>query len=168
MRKLLTVVLALVLVLGVAGCNRTISSGTTPTQGCTNTPTEKPTQVAEPTQTPITKPTEATQPKLTLVPVDFTDFIRLNGVSYQGDWRKTQVSLDRIGQKLGEVSWRVFSLYSDGKGNQYYGGSGGEILSELPNSTASFCDVGTALFAVKDNENAIAALVDGKYYLYVK
>ena len=158
MRKLLTLLLTLILVLGMAGCGVSASSGTAPT--------EKPAQVTEPTQTPTEKPTEPTQPKLTEVPVEFTDFIRLNGVSYQGDWRKTQVSLDRIGQKLGEVSWRVFSLYSDGKGNQYYGGSGGKILSELPNSTASFCDIGTALFAVKDNENAIAALVDGKYYLY--
>jgi len=161
MRKLLTLLLALVLVLGMAGCGVSASSGTAPT--------EKPTQVTEPTQTPTEKPTEATKPKLTLVPVDFTDFIRLTGVSYQGDWRKTQVSLDRIGQKLGEVSCRIVGLYSDGRGEpggEYYADSEGNLYDKLPNGASACNNVGTELFAVKDNENAIAALVDGKYYLY--
>ncbi len=57
-----------------------------------------------------------------------------------------------------EVIDRGFVTGGDGKGNLY---------SEIPNGAAAFNNVGTELFSVKDNEKAIAALVDGKYYLYV-
>lgn len=37
---------------------------------------------------------------------------------------------------------------------------------ELDEGAASLCKIGTELFAIIDRDNAIAALVDGQYYLY--
>ena len=112
-------------------------------------------------------PLEDVKPEFTQVPVEWSDFIKLNGISYDGDWRQTEVSADRIGGKIGEVSYLISSLYQDRKDNMYYGDGKGNLYSEIPNGAAAFNNVGTELFAVKDNEKAIAALVDGKYYLYV-
>lgn len=92
------------------------------------------------------------------VPVDWSDFIKINDVTYKGDWRETEVSLDRIGAKIGEVSCGVPKVYTDGSGN---------VQNLEPENGASFlCGIGTELFYIIDSDNAIAAFVDGKYYLY--
>ena len=101
-----------------------------------------------------------TEPVQYEVPVDWADFIKVNGIKYLGDWRETEVSADCIGEKIGEVTCGVPKVYTDGMGNT--------TSSEPENGAAYLCDVGTELFAVTDRENAIAALVDGKYYLYTE
>ena len=92
------------------------------------------------------------------VPVDWSDFIKTDGVIYKGDWRETEVSPDKIGSKIGEVSCGVPKVYTDGKGNL--------LNLEPENGASSICGIGTELFSVIDDDNSIAALVDGKYYLY--
>lgn len=90
--------------------------------------------------------------------VEWLDFIKLDGISYLGDWQKTEVSAEQIGEKIGEVSCGVPTVYTDGAGN---------VSSMEPEDGASFiCEIGTELFKVKGNEHVIAALVNGKYYLY--
>jgi len=91
--------------------------------------------------------------------VDWMDFIKLDGVSYIGDWRVTEVSADWIGEKIGEVTCGVPKVYTDGAGN---------VSSVEPEDGAAFiCKIGTEIFSVIGNDNVIAAYVDGKYYLYV-
>lgn len=91
--------------------------------------------------------------------VDWNDFIKLDGVSYIGDWRVTEVAADRIGEKIGEITCGVPKVYTDGKGN---------VSSMEPEDGAAFiCGIGTEIFSVIGNDNVIAAYVDGKYYLYV-
>ena len=93
------------------------------------------------------------------VPVDWTDFIKLDGVSYRGDWRVTEVAADCIGEKIGEITCGVPTVYTDGAGN---------TTSMEPEDGAAFlCAIGTEIFSVIGNDNVVAAYVDGKYYLYV-
>ncbi len=92
------------------------------------------------------------------VPVEWNDFIKLDGISYLGDWQMTELSADQIGEKIGEVSCGAPKVYTDGAGN---------ISSMEPEDGAAFiCEIGTELFSVKGNEHVIAAFVNGKYYLY--
>lgn len=71
----------------------------------------------------------------------------------------TEVSADRIGEKVGEVTCGVPKVYTDGAGN---------VSSSEPENGASFlCGIGTGIFSVIGNDNVVAAHDDGKYYLYV-
>lgn len=93
------------------------------------------------------------------VPVAWEDFVKLNGVTYCGDWRGTEVSSDCIGDKVGEVTCGVPKVYADERG---------QTLFVEPEDGASYlCDIGTELYTVTNRDNAIAAFVDGKYYLYI-
>jgi len=90
--------------------------------------------------------------------VDWANFIKLDGVSYIGDWEVTEVSPDKIGEKIGEVTCGVPTVYADSEGN---------IHNLEPEDGAAFgCPDGTEIFSVIGEENAVAAYVKGKYYLY--
>ena len=103
---------------------------------------------------------EGGEPPMYEVAVDWSDFIKLDGIFYIGDCRETEVSADRIGEKIGEVTCGVPKIYTDGRG---------KTSDDIPDDGASFlCEIGTELFSVNDTDNAIAALVDGKYYIYTK
>lgn len=91
--------------------------------------------------------------------VDWMDFIKLDGITYIGDWGVTEVSADRIGEKIGEVICGAPKVYTDGAGNV--------SSSEPENGAAFLCEMGTEIFSVVDSEKTVAAFVDGKYYLYV-
>ena len=92
------------------------------------------------------------------VAVDWSDFIKLNGITYRGDWRETEVPQELIGEKIGTVTKGEPKVYADKDGTVH------GLIAE--DGSSYCCKIGTELFAVVDNENAIAALVDGKYYLY--
>lgn len=101
-----------------------------------------------------TEPPEA----LMQVCVDWMNFIKLDGVSYVGDWEVTEVSPDEIGEKIGEVTCGVPNVYSDAHGN---------VFNLEPDDGAAFgCPIGTEVFSVVGRDNSVAALVGGKYYLY--
>lgn len=91
--------------------------------------------------------------------VDWSDFIRVNGVAYDGGWENREVDESRIGEKLGEILYTVKSFYESE-----------EELSKADKRdfTAAFKPIGCAIFALKDDENSIAVLDDGKYYLYTR
>ncbi len=95
---------------------------------------------------------------LMLVPVDWANFIKLDGVTYFGDWEETEVSPDEIGEKIGEVTCGVPNVYSDAHGN---------IFNSEPDDGAAFgCPIGTEVFSINGKEDSVAACVSGKYYLY--
>ena len=140
MKKIIAIVLAFVLLLSFTGCENVDNKENDTPKSNDDTPSET---------------TESVRYE---VPVDWSDFIKIDGVIYTGDWRKTEVLPDKIGAKIGEVSCGVPKVYADGDGN---------IQNSNPENGASYlCKIGTELFFVIDSDTAIAALVDGKYYLY--
>ncbi len=147
MKKIVAIIFVLVFTVSFAGCNKQQENG----YDILLNPTESAEGVG------------ALEDKDKLmqyeVPVDWLDFIKLDGVSYIGDWRVTEVSADLIGEKIGEVTCGVPTVYTDGAGN---------TTSMEPEDGAAFiCGIGTEIFSVTNNENVIVALVDGSYYLYV-
>ena len=102
---------------------------------------------------------ETTEELMWSVCVDWMDFIRVNGVVYDGGWESIEVDESRIGEKLGEILYKVKSYYESE-----------EELSQADKRdfTAAFRPIGSELFTVKDDENSIAVLHNGKYYLYTR
>ena len=147
MKKTIGIVFAFIFMLSFVGCNKQ------PLNGHDVSP--NPTKTADGNHMP-----ENGEESLRYeVPVDWMDFIKLDGISYRGDWRETEVSADRIGEKVGEVTCGVPKVYTDGAGN---------VSSSEPENGASFlCGIGTEIFSVIGNDNVVAAHDDGKYYLYV-
>lgn len=93
----------------------------------------------------------------TSILVDWSDFVRVNGVAYDGGWENREVDVSRIGEKLGEILYTVKSYYeSEEEFHQ----------ADKRDFTAAFRPIGCEIFAVKDDENSIAVLDGGKYYLY--
>ena len=64
-----------------------------------------------------------------------------------------------MGEKIGEILYSFKSFYESK-----------EELNEADKRdfTAAFRPIGCEIYAVKDDENSIAVLDDGKYYLYTK
>lgn len=94
---------------------------------------------------------------LTSILVDWMDFIRVNGKVYDGGFENCEIDESRVGDKLGEILYTVKPFYESE-----------EELSKADKRdfTAAFRPIGSEIFAVKDDENSIAVLDDGKYYLY--
>lgn len=89
--------------------------------------------------------------------VDWSDFVRVNGISYDGHFENRVIDESRIGEKLGEILYTVKSNYSSQEEMN---------AASKRDFTAAFRPVGCEIFAVKDDENSIAVLDGGKYYLY--
>lgn len=146
MKKSITLFLALVFIIFLCGCNKAYNEGYESS--------------FESSDLVLEESPESTEPIRNYVPVSWDDFIKFNGETYIGDWRVTEVSSEMIGGKIGEVTCGPPETYIDENGN---------ICDIEPENGASYmCSVGTELFAVKDTDYSIAALVDGKYYLYTK
>jgi len=140
MKKKLAFIFALIFTMTLCGCNDTVN------------------KTEESMQNLASSVLEVTEDLPDAVPVDWEDFIKINDITYVGDWRQTEISADKIGEKTGEVTCGVPIVYTDGNGN---------ISNSEPDNGASYlCNIGTELFSVTDNKYAIAALVDGTYYLY--
>ena len=91
--------------------------------------------------------------------VDWMDFVRVNGVVYDGGWENIEVDESRIGEKLGEIQYKVKSYYESEEELQQ---------ANKRDFTAAFRPIGGEIFAVKDDEDSIAVLHNGKYYLYTR
>lgn len=101
---------------------------------------------------------DTTEQERYMVCVDWANFIKLNGVTYIGDWEVTEVSPDKIGEKIGEITCSPPTVYADSEGN---------IDDIKPEDGAAFgCPIGTEVFSVIGEESSVAAYVKGKYYLY--
>ncbi len=106
---------------------------------------EKPNPISAP-------PEEEVVAEVTMV--EWTDFIKFNGQSYYGDWRETTIDAASVGELLGKVESTVPSEIKNFD----------EFV--VPENASFLCPDGTEFYTVTDNENAIAAFVDGQYYLY--
>ena len=92
--------------------------------------------------------------------IEWNDFIQIRGVGY-GRCGKyplyTEVPADQVGEKIGKVTRRPPTIYTDIFGNTY---------PKLKDGTAYGCPIGTEVFAVIGCDDAIAALIGRTYYLY--
>ena len=100
-----------------------------------------------------------TEPTYTSVLVDWMDFVRVGGIVYDGGLENREVDESRIGEKLGEILYTVKSYYESEEELQQ---------ADKRDFTAAFRPIGSEIFALKDDENSIAVLDNGKYYLYTR
>ncbi|MBR5312967.1 MAG: hypothetical protein IKU40_08815 [Clostridia bacterium] len=88
--------------------------------------------------------------------VDWTDFVKYDGQTYKGDWGVTTVPPENVEKLLGYIENHVPS----------------EIWNfeeyTVPDNASPHHSIGTPLYAVADNENAVAVYDNIKniYYLY--
>ncbi len=142
--KKISLIIVLVLCFFMISCQEEPQCGGTPPE-ITVSESEETTEAAETTEI------------MTSILVDWMDFIRVNGVVYDGGWENREVEESRIGEKLGEILYTVKSYYESEE----------EMLqADKRDFTAAFRPIGCEIFAVKDDENSIAVLDGEKYYLY--
>ena len=119
---------------------------------CTHTADE----TAETASPPIVEAVTEEPEEGTITLVDWIDFVKYNDQTYEGDWSKTTVPLENIGELLGSVENSVpseiwnFSEYT------------------VPDNASPYRSVGTLFYAVRDSDNAIAVYdkTNNTYYLY--
>lgn len=91
--------------------------------------------------------------------IDWMDFVNVGGICYDGMFENQTIDESRVGDYLGEILYNVKSSYSSLE----------EIQAESKRDfTASFRQIGCEIFSVKDDENSIAVLDGGKYYIYTR
>ena len=87
--------------------------------------------------------------------ISWVDFIRVNDITYTKNNTNSTVSESEIDKEIGVVK---FELYD----SIHYVGY------KIKSWDASFLEVNTKLFTIKNDTHSIAALVDGIYYKYSK
>lgn len=136
MLKLLLITLCIILCL--LACNR------------------QPEESAETAAPPVAERAETNEKEPDLIIyVEWSDFVKYNGLTYEGNWNETTVPLENVGKLLGYIENHVPS----------------EIYTEdytVPDNASPNRSIGTPFYAVYDNENAIAVYDKNKdtYYLY--
>lgn len=90
----------------------------------------------------------------TNVEIEWSDSVIINGIPYYNIENKQIESDSLIGNKIGEVLFNVSENIHD---PNYI----------FKNGDATFLEVGTPIYLVKNNENAVAVYVEGKYILYI-
>lgn len=91
--------------------------------------------------------------------VDWMDFVKVDGETYNGGFENRTVDESLIGEKIGEIAYKV--------GSSSYTSTELEEVAKIDFSSY-LRDVGCEIFKVKNVEGAVAVLEDGKYYLYTK
>ena len=107
----------------------------------------------------ITENEETTGELMWSVCVDWMDFIRVNGIVYDGGFENRTLDESLVGERLGEIQYKVKSYYESEEELQQ---------ANKRDFTAAFRPIGSEIFAVKDDEDSIAVLHNGKYYLYTR
>ena len=147
MKRLFLMIFALLVGCFVTSCNDVHPCGGVPTDAETDNTIE------------ATDSVDTTDEEVAHILVDWMDFVRVGGVVYDGGWENREVDESKIGEKLGEILYKVKSYYeSEEELNQ----------ADKRDFTAAFRPIGCEIFAVKDDENSIAVLHNGKYYLYTR
>lgn len=90
-----------------------------------------------------------------LVPIqiDWVDVVKINDITYQTSHPRQEVPATEIGD---EISVVYFSM-SEQVSNPHY---------RIKNGDATFLPKGTKLYSIKSDDHSVAALLDGKYFLY--
>lgn len=90
-----------------------------------------------------------------IVHIDWTDFVKWDGVSYQRDYNAESIPVELVGENIGFVTKIVPSQVSSPS-------------YEPEDGMASFLPVGTEFFEIKgyDSSKYIAVYIDGEFILY--
>lgn len=86
--------------------------------------------------------------------IDWEDCVKINNTMYVGDFNMTTIEGDLVGKKIGEVKFTA----NRNVGNPNY---------RFRNGDAAYLTVGTEIYSITSNNNAIAVKVNGKYFLYI-
>lgn len=85
--------------------------------------------------------------------ISWVDCVKVNGHKYYSEFERTSVENTLIGEKIGEVKFNV----SKKVGNPSY---------KFRNGDATYLEVGTEIYGLKSDNNAIAVKIDRQYYIY--
>jgi len=116
-------------------------------------PTEETAETASP---PIAETIHEEPEEGTIAMVEWTDFVKHDGQTYEGDWGETTVPLENVGKLLGYIE---NSVPSEIRNFEEY---------TVPDNASPYRSIGTPFYTVKDTENAIAVYdkTNDTYYLY--
>ncbi len=152
MKRIFSIVLAFVLCFMLVSCDELLV-GIGNERGSEHVTEEETPDIEFPAET---WPAEATESDIC---VDWSDFVLVNGNSYDGYFKNTEIDESRIGERLGEILYNVETAYSSFE----------EMDAAVKRDfTASFRPIGCEIFAVKDDGYSIAVLDNGKYYIYTR
>jgi hypothetical protein len=85
--------------------------------------------------------------------ISWVDCLQLNSTKYYSDFKKTSIEASLIDKKVGKIKFNVAGKVS----NAEY---------RFRDGDATFLEVGTEVYSVKSDENAVAVKVGNQYYLY--
>ena len=85
--------------------------------------------------------------------ISWVDCIQMNNIKYSGDFKESFVESSLIDKKIGKVKFNV----SENVNNSNY---------RFRNGDATFLDVGTEIYSLKSDNNAIAVKIGEQYFLY--
>ncbi len=94
-----------------------------------------------------------------LIDVDWSDFIRVEGVIYDGGFRGEKIDESMVGARIGAILYNVKNTYASREEFEF---------TEYMNFCSAFRPIGSELFEVKWDGNSIAVLDGGEYYLYTR
>jgi len=119
---------------------------------CTH-PTEETAETASP---PIVETVTEEPEEGQLAMVEWIDFVKYNGQTYEGDWGETTVPIENVGKLLGYIENSVPSEIRNF----------GEYT--VPDNASPYRSIGTPFYTVNNIETAIAVYdkTNNIYYLY--
>lgn len=85
--------------------------------------------------------------------IDWVDCVQINNIKYYSDFDRTYANTSLIGEKIGVVKFCV----SKSVHNPKY---------RFRNGDATFLDIGTEIYNIKEDSMAIAIKINNSYYVY--
>jgi hypothetical protein len=91
--------------------------------------------------------------RIGIAQIHWVDCVQINGIKYHGDNKESTVDTSSIDKKIGEVKFNVSKMVH----NPSY---------RFRDGDATFLDVGTEIYSLRSESNAIAAKIGEQYFLY--
>jgi hypothetical protein len=85
--------------------------------------------------------------------INWVDCVQINGIKYNGDYKKSTVDNSLIDKKIGKVKFNV----SDMVHNPNY---------RFRDGDATLLDAGTEIYSVRSESSAVAAKIGEQYFMY--
>lgn len=85
--------------------------------------------------------------------IHWIDCVQVNGIKYNGDYKKSIVDNSLIDKKIGEVRFNVSKMVH----NPMY---------KFRDGDATFLDIGTEIYSIRLEYNAVAVKIGEQYFLY--
>ncbi len=93
--------------------------------------------------------------------IEWKNFVLVGGVMYSSDYMDTAADASMIGERLGEITYCVTTEAGTSESQVDY------AEAKKADFAAAYRDVGCGVYRVMGDENAIAVLDGGIYYLYI-